>query len=54
MAGEILRKLQPGDGVTVLAGPLAADGYTLWKLQTEDGTEGWAVNIPKWYAPAEH
>jgi WD40 repeat protein len=49
--GEVLRKLQPGDRVTILDGPVEADGYTWWKVQTEDGTTGWTVNIPEWYVP---
>jgi hypothetical protein len=53
LAGEILLKLQPGDGVTVLEGPVTADGYTWWKLQADDGMQGWAVNIPEWYSPVE-
>jgi hypothetical protein len=47
--GEILRKLQPRDIVTILDGPVEADGYTWWQMQAEDGVTGWAVNIPEWY-----
>ena len=54
LVGAILRKLQPGDTVTILSGPVQADGYTWWQMQTADGTIGWAVNIPEWYAPVEH
>lgn len=53
LTGKILRKLQPGDGVTVLEGPVTANGYIWWKLKTEDSTEGWAVNIPEWYEQAQ-
>jgi len=51
--GAILRQLQPGDVITILAGPVEADGYTWWQMQTADGITGWAVNIPEWYAPVE-
>ncbi len=50
----VLTQLQPGDAVTILDGPVEADGYTWWKMSTEDGTEGWAVNIPEWYEPLTH
>ncbi len=53
LAGTILQKLQPGDTVTILSSPVQADGYTWWQMQAEDGTAGWAVNIPEWYEPVE-
>jgi dipeptidyl aminopeptidase/acylaminoacyl peptidase len=49
--GNILKKLQPGDTVFVIAGPQWADGYDWWQMHTQDGVEGWAVDIPDWYAP---
>jgi Tol biopolymer transport system component len=49
LEGEVLRKLQPGDRVTIVEGPVEADGYTWWQMQAEDGVTGWAVNIPEWY-----
>jgi hypothetical protein len=51
--GTVLRKLHPGNKVTILSGPREADGYTWWQMQAEDGTIGWAVNIPEWYAPVD-
>ena len=54
LTGVILRKLQPGDAITILSGPVNTDGYTWWQMQTADGTAGWAVNIPEWYAPVNH
>jgi hypothetical protein len=47
--GETIRKLQPGDRVTILDGPVEVDGYTWWQMQAEDGATGWAVNISEWY-----
>lgn len=45
----VLRKLQPGDTVTILEGPVEADGYTWWRMRTADGLEGWAVEVAAWY-----
>ena len=51
--GKILKILSHGDRVTIIGGPSDKDGYTWWKILTEDGKEGWAVNIPEWYTPVE-
>jgi hypothetical protein len=51
LTGVVLRMLQAGDIVTILGGPVEADGYTWWQVQAEDGSTGWVVNIPEWYAP---
>lgn len=40
--GEFLRALQPGQGFSVQAGPICADGYNWWQI-TLDGTTGWAA-----------
>jgi hypothetical protein len=53
LGGIVLRKLQPGNKVTILSGPREADGYTWWQMQSQDGTIGWAVNIPEWYTAVE-
>jgi hypothetical protein len=47
----IIQKLQPGDLVTIVTGPVRSDGYVWWQLRTKAGVEGWAVHIPEWYAP---
>jgi hypothetical protein len=39
-----------GTRLRVLDGPEAADGYDWWKVQTEDGQEGWVAG--EWLAPA--
>ncbi|MFC1878992.1 SH3 domain-containing protein [Chloroflexota bacterium] len=50
--GNILQKLQPGDVVRILEGPVVADGYNWWQLRVVDsGAEGWAVEHPNWYEP---
>jgi hypothetical protein len=51
--GVILKKLQPGSIVTILEGPVQVDGYPWWKMRTSDSLEGWAVNIPEWYAAVD-
>jgi len=51
LSGTILRQLQPGDVVTIISGPVQADGYNWWQMQTGDGTVGWAVNTLGWYEP---
>ena len=42
---DILERLEPGVLVTLLEGPRKNDddGYVWWRIRTEDGTEGWAV-----------
>ena len=49
--GQVLKMLSPGEEITILEGPTLADGYTWWRMRTKDGTEGWAADIPDWYAP---
>ena len=51
-AGGALMVLHTGDVVTVLEGPVDQDDYYWWRLRTADGTEGWAVEVAGWYAPA--
>ena len=51
LSTDVLRKLQPDDTVTILEGPVEADGYTWWKMKTNDGLEGWAVEVSVWYEP---
>jgi hypothetical protein len=51
LSTDVLRKLQPDDTVTILEGPVEADGYTWWKMMTSDGLEGWAVEVSVWYEP---
>lgn len=42
-SGTILQYLYDRDVVTLLEGPVAADGFTWWRIRTDDGTEGWAA-----------
>ncbi len=40
---EIIGRLFREDTVTLLEGPRKADGYAWWRVRTQDGVEGWAV-----------
>jgi hypothetical protein len=39
----ILERLADGTIVTLLAGPVEADGYLWWRVRTPRGTNGWVV-----------
>lgn len=49
--GKILEKLPAGEIIAVLDGYVDANDYYWWKIQTQDGTEGWAVEVANWYKP---
>jgi hypothetical protein len=51
--GKVLTKLRHGDEITILDGPVVANGYTWWKIKTNGDVEGWIVDIPDWYQPAK-
>jgi WD40 repeat protein len=40
----VLDELPDSTPVTILGGPVYADGFTWWRLRTPDGIEGWAVD----------
>jgi hypothetical protein len=46
---ERLRIVEEGSALKVLEGPVAADGFQWWKVQTTDGVEGWAAG--NWLVP---
>jgi dipeptidyl aminopeptidase/acylaminoacyl peptidase len=48
-AGKPLKVLKAGDEITIVKGPILADGYTWWQMRTKDGVEGWAEDLPDWY-----
>lgn len=50
---EILARLRTGQSVTVLDGPVDADHYYWFRLETADGQQGWAVEAAGWYQLAE-
>ena len=40
---DVLAMGREGTVVTVVEGPVEADGYVWWKVRTPDGDEGWAA-----------
>jgi hypothetical protein len=40
---DILMHLEDDMLLTVIGGPIEADGFTWWQVRTEAGLEGWAV-----------
>jgi hypothetical protein len=52
----VIRKLTPAEYVTIVDGPLQAEGFTWWKLSYElsngETLEGWAVGQSEWYERA--
>ncbi len=44
-----LTKLKQGAIFTALEGPVSEDAYNWWRVRTEDGIEGWIVDVPGWY-----
>jgi WD40 repeat protein len=47
---QVLKILRAGQWFTVIEGPELADGFIWWKIKLVDGTEGWIVEMPDWYA----
>jgi hypothetical protein len=51
-----IQKLQPGDYVMIVDGPVQAEGFTWWKFSlnpySESQVEGWAVENQAWYERA--
>ena len=42
--GEVLLQLETGDVATILDGPVEADGYFWYQVETEDSTTGWVAS----------
>ncbi len=40
---DVVGRLEPGTGMTLLAGPQQADGHAWWQIRTTDGREGWVA-----------
>jgi hypothetical protein len=54
LSAKVLMKLQTGEQVQILEGPVEADGYSWWKARVvSDGAEGWLVEQPEWYEPVD-
>jgi hypothetical protein len=41
--GKVIRELPAHAELTIVAGPVTADGYTWWNVSLADGTTGWLV-----------
>jgi len=41
--GDVLTQLETGERATILDGPVAADGYSWYQVETDDGTTGWVA-----------
>jgi len=52
----IIAKLQPGEYVEIIDGPVSAEDFTWWRLSLLTGSntvnEGWAVENQEWYERA--
>ena len=49
-SSEILMKLQPGEKLTIIGGPVDSLEYKWWQVQTEN-IQGWVTDVPLWYLP---
>jgi Tol biopolymer transport system component len=47
--GKTVEKLQAGEVLTILEGFVDADNYYWWKVQTQNGDEGWVAENSSWY-----
>jgi Dyp-type peroxidase family len=43
LSGRILGSLTPGTQMTLLEGPVSADGHLWWRVRTTNGREGWVA-----------
>lgn len=42
-AGDVIRTLDADTDLTIVRGPIDADGYSWWEVELPDGTTGWLV-----------
>ncbi len=49
LSQETLTALADDTKLKVLEGPQVADGYVWWRVQTDDGRNGWAAS--NWLVP---
>ena len=49
LSSTSLKRIQAGEEVLVLDGPVDQDGYYWWQIRTSDGIEGWAVEFFGWF-----
>ncbi len=53
---ELIGTIDPGESVTILAGPTCAEGFTWWQVQLFDDTIGWTAEADHetyWLIPTE-
>lgn len=48
-SAKSLSKLPAGEILTILEGPVDADNYRWWRIRTNNGVEGWCVDVPGWF-----
>lgn len=41
----VTRQVDAGTSVTIIGGPVSADGFTWWNIRLPDGTTGWVVDF---------
>ena len=51
LSGKILEIFPTGEVITVLEGFVDVDDFYWWKIRTQDGSEGWVVEVANWYKP---
>jgi hypothetical protein len=53
---RVVRQLRAGSALTIIDGPVVAEGFTWWKFRlypaTQPPVEGWAVESQEWYERA--
>jgi hypothetical protein len=53
LEGKVVITLLEGDALTIMDGPIQFDGYSWWKVRTNQDFVGWVVDIPDWYQPTQ-
>jgi dipeptidyl aminopeptidase/acylaminoacyl peptidase len=48
-SAKSLARLPQGAVFTVLDGPVDADNYKWWHIRSDDGIEGWCVDVSRWF-----
>ncbi len=55
LSGNYLGQIDPGDGLKIIDGPICADGYWWWLVESlQDGVRGWTVegeSSERWITP---
>jgi len=51
LKSNVIIKIHTGNNFTVLEGPIDPDDYYWRQIRTQDGIEGWVVEMANWYKP---